>query len=252
MPSNKTTKHPQKSISLTFYEEGHSYADDRGHTYQSATTFISFLFPEFETKMIAERIAKRDGISTDSLLAKWDKKRDEACRFGTRCHEIAEAVFNSEKMPHKPENGKERSAFSAFWKMADFIKKKYKVCGAEIIVFDPQMMIAGTVDLLVWDQSKNAFRLLDWKTNAKLEKENKFGQRAKPPLEKIHDCNVERYAMQLALYEILLKRNGYIDNAANVLPNLLWLNGDKVEVINIPDRKAEVLRALLEEAFLPF
>lgn len=252
MPNNKTVKHPKKNRVLTFYEEGHSYADNKGYSYQSATAFVNGLFPDFEKMKVAEKTAKRDGVSVESVIAQWDQKRDEACRFGTRCHEIAEAVFNGVPMPHSPESQKEQISFSAFWEMANLIKQQYQVCGAELIVFDTDILIAGTVDLLVWDKTKNAFRLLDWKTNAKLETQNNFGQMAKYPLEHIHDCNVEHYAFQLALYEITMKRNGYIDNGAVVLPDLLWLNGDKVEVVHIPDRKAEVLRALYEESFLQF
>lgn len=252
MPGSKTVKHPKENIVLTFHEESHYYVDNHNVPYQSATTFIKGLFPEFEKQKVAEKVAKRDGVPVNSVIAEWDNNRDKACRFGTRCHEIAEAVFNNTAMPHTPENQKEKSAFSAFWNMADFIRKQYKVCGAEVIVFDTAMLIAGTVDLLVWDESKKAFRLLDWKTNSELKYQNSFGQFAKPPLNHIQHCNIEHYAFQLALYEIVMKRNGYIDDKAAVIPNLLWLNGSKVEVKPVPDRKNEVLRALYEESFLPF
>lgn len=254
MPATTTVRHPRKSTTITFTEEDHSYIDSEGMHYKSVTTFIHDLFPVFDSAKVAERIAKRDGVSADDLIQKWNLNRDTACRFGTRCHETAEAVFNSQPPPHQPESDKERKAFRAFWDRATKINRALHVCGCEILVFDPDLRIAGTVDLLCYDRNQKLYMLLDWKTNKEIATQNNYGETALPPMEYIQHCNMEHYSLQLAIYELLLRRNGYIPADCKVTRSLLWMDfaKDSVELLPCRDRLREAYNIVINDLIPPF
>ncbi|MCK9326719.1 MAG: PD-(D/E)XK nuclease family protein [Bacteroidales bacterium] len=253
MSNKKTAKHPKKKVEITFTETDHKYMDSLGFTYKSGTAFVGDLFPKFDAKTIAEKMAAKGGDSAKDLQAKWQASGLAACKFGTRCHEMAEAVFNSLPAPHAPDSEEERKAFNAMQSKASEIKAATKVCGAEIIIFDPDLYISGTVDLLC-KNAKGEYIILDWKTNKALSDNNKYGSTALSPFGYIHDCHIERYSFQLSLYEFILRRNNYLPAGAIVKRGLLWYNRatGKVEPVQVTDRGAEVREAIINNLIPPF
>lgn len=254
MPATTTVRHPKKATTITFTEADHSYVDSDGFVYKSVTSFVKDLFPVFNAQKASELVAKKQGVSQAEILATWDANRDAACRYGTRCHETAEAVFKATPPPHKPESEKERNAFRAIWDRASKIKAALHVCGSEILLFDPDLRIAGTVDLLCFDKAKNTYMLLDWKTNKSIDRSNGFKEKALPPLQHVENCNFEHYSAQLAIYELLMRRNGYIPADAKISASLLWLNEStgSVELIQCSNRAFEVFSAIIKDVLPPF
>lgn len=204
MPATSTHKHPDGRV-ITFTEADHLYRDDRGRRYTSVTTWLKKFFPPFNAEGMAANIARRDGREVEDILAEWAAKRDAACAFGTRTHEIAEAVLLGEPAPHQPRDEREARAF--------FLARDYALAlrtwtadnggrlYVERVVADPDYLLAGTIDLQI--TFSDCTWLIDWKTNADLQKS--YG-RGFAPVDHLPDSNKNKYALQLSTYERILRR----------------------------------------------
>ena len=244
MPATSTVT--RKGTTLTFTESDHKYEDDRGQTYTSVTTFLHNFFEEFDEQATAARMeAQGKGVAPE-LIAAWHKNRDEACDYGTRTHETAEAALRGEAPPHQPRDERERLAFRAVW---NYCKQKIlprgKVIGPELMVFAEHLGLAGTIDLPV-KLPDGTVCLLDWKTNKSIDREGFNGKMALGPISHLPDCNFIKYALQLNIYQQILLHAGYLPWGTNFKRGLLWIvpGEDRVEFIPVPDLTAEALSCI--------
>lgn len=100
---------------------------------------------------------------------------------------------------------------------------------------DVMYNLAGTTDLVgVFknpQEDGSTHLILDWKTNSKLSQEAFGGKTGFGPCANIPDANWWHYALQLASYEDILKRNGYVEPDTKFKRVLVhfWMNPiDKV------------------------
>ncbi len=115
------------------------------------------------------------------------------------------------------------------------------VIGVEKIVFDLDCQVAGTIDLLCQDKADpSQYWILDWKTNEKLEFHNRFGTHGLFPIEHLEDCAATHYALQLSLYEFLLRVGKYIPQCAKVRRAIIHLTDDGAKFHELPDYALEV------------
>ena len=242
MPGDSTARHPS-GLQLRFTEDDHKYEDETGRVYTSVTTLLHDFFPPFDKKAIATRCASRTGRSPESFLKEWE----EAGVYGTRVHENCEfqMLGQYDKM-HQPQNAREQHAFFSAWNSVDLLKQAFKFFASEMIVFSPRFRIAGSIDLLMWEIQ--ILRILDWKTNKAIRHQaygNKVGTQF--PTRNLPDCNLEHYALQLAIYELLLKIEGYIMPNQPTKRDLLWFNPEReqADMIPLPDRSLEASQILL-------
>ena len=242
MPGNCIAIHPNKKVKIFFTEKDHSYIDSNNKRYISVTTLISKAFPIFESEIIAEKCAKRDGLTTEEVLNKWEEKRVAAANNGTRLHENCENYIlgNLNKMLD-PKDINEKIRFDAALRIIKNIKEKYKPKSLEPekLVFSPDFGIAGSIDLLV-KISELKYIIFDWKVLSKdLSKvgyNNKTGC-ILPTLD-IQDSNYWHYALQLQIYENILKAENYINQKAEVIRCLLVWNGNTFKTEKLPDISA--------------
>ena len=197
-------------------------------------------------------------FSSMVLTALREAERDHTCRYGTRCHEIAESVLQGLELPHSPESEKEKAAFASIW---DYCSKTIlpnaETLECEKMVFAHSWGIAGTVDLLL-QRPNGDFWILDWKTNKRIRREGFQGRTAKVPVEHLPDCEMTKYSLQLNLYERILRREDYLPQGAKVDRGLLYVNPDThegVKYIEIPLMQSSISLMLidhLENRGLPF
>lgn len=247
MPACTTSTH--NGVTIKFTESDHSYVDNYGTSYTSVTSLLKRHFEPFDDIAVSEKMERAGKGKAEELRARWDKTRDHACRYGTRVHETAEAVLQLQKPPHAPESDKERKAMKYVWEYCkDQLLAKTEVIGCEILVFSHIWEIAGTIDLAVRTKSGRVM-LLDWKTNRKIDRSGFRGRMAMPPINHLPDCEFTKYALQLATYERILRKEGYIDDDADVSRAILYVNPDNhrgVKYIEMPDMSAEVSEILLD------
>lgn len=243
-----------KNTHLYFDEGPHKYTDSNGNEYISVTTIIGQYAPKFDIKLWARRKAKEQGVSEKEIIRQWEQIKDEACKRGTnthngienaikdvskfkeairyleqtegeRCITVADIPYISIK-PLDVEKFKEatNNKYDEIYRVFQFYTDKGYTIYSEIGVFDPILLISGTIDILCIKDTD--FVILDWKTNRDgLKFESGYYKKDKtttpnqltnewvrkdekmlPPLNHLAECNGSHYTMQLSIYARLVER----------------------------------------------
>lgn len=132
------------------------------------------------------------------------------------------------------------------------VKETMNVIGIEQIVFDFTFGIAGTIDLLTRDKTDpDLYWILDWKTNEKIEFHNRWGTHGLDPISHLEDCSGTHYALQLSIYEWLLRIGKYIPHRAKVRRGIFHLTDDGPKFYELPDMAIEVRDMMMVIAYEP-
>lgn len=243
MPACSTAEHPS-GIKITFEEDTHKYSSIINGveiTYISGTQFLSQFFPKFDPDgTITARCAKREGITVDEMKARWAAKGKESCRLGTRMHECCEDIELGRSLRNTAENEVEQKRFDNAIKMANAFRQRLDILGVEKIVFDPELRIAGTIDLFAQSRKNKNYVIIDHKSNAEIERDNKYRKYCLDPISHLDDTSFIHYALQLNLYSYLLKKNKYVPGDAKFQYFLNHVTPEKAELIELPDLQLEI------------
>lgn len=233
-----------KEKPVVFDEKTHTYRHrETGELLMSASQLLKAYSEPFDADgSILKRCAERDGVSVQEMSAQWDKKRIDAANRGTSFHrQVEHFIKTGEILPEDDE---------------DIVKEfaKMKFTGrlkSEVMLWDLEYMIAGTADLIEVFPD-NSINLRDFKTSREIKRNAFFGKGKPPkkllyPLHQRHDCNYEKFCLQLSIYGYLLDKRGYWIRNLEVL----WINpkSREIEVIPIEYRRKEIIRLL--EHFKP-
>lgn len=237
-----------------YFDEGpHKYTDSNGNEYVSVTTLIGNYCPKFDAKYWAHKKAREQGVSEKEILKQWDKIKNEACDRGTNTHNgIENAIKDVSKFkeaiqylqqvggrcitvadipnliptPLDVDKFKEatENKYEEIYRVFQFYIERGYTIYSEIGVFDPELLISGTIDILC--DRPTDFVILDWKTNrGGLQFESGYYKKDKttipnqltnewvrkndkmlPPLNHLPECNGSHYSMQLSIYARLTER----------------------------------------------
>lgn len=201
---------------IKFYKGKHKYKYGKTELV-SVTTFLKDFFGEFNAKEIARKLSRfRVNKEAKKGVRFWLKQWKEASNHGTRVHRALEEYTrknNAFMLFCETEQDIEKTAQGAGWLDAwaseTFTKKELKEVSyvPELIVYDLEHELAGTIDLMV--SLNNKVWLLDWKTNKKIEKKGYKKAKAREPIQELEDCNYSKYALQLSTYSYILESQGY-------------------------------------------
>jgi len=205
----RTAKHPSLPWSISFDPIPHSYIDNENRDYISVTTLVHHFFPEFDTMATAARVAAREGVPVEVIIARWDKKRDDSSEYGTEVHNYAEACVKGHSKP-EPTSTLTRMAYDAVNEALVMISRHYDILGAECLVFDPLFRVAGTIDLPLRHKKTRRYCIADWKTNQAIDITPRYPGHGRPPIEHIPDCNGNHYRLQFAEYAEIMRGSGYV------------------------------------------
>lgn len=245
MPGSSKTKNP-RGIIIEFFEDTHIYKssiDGQELKYVSGTTFLGKYFPQFDpTGIITARCAKKEGITVEEIKERWAAKGRESTRLGTRLHELCEDIVLNREIRNTPENIIENKRFENGKKLAEKLRNTIDILGVEKIVFSHRLPtpIAGTIDLFGRSRKDGTYLILDWKTNKEIERDNKYKKFCLSPISHIPDTALHHYALQLSLYQYLLKFEGYVEKDAKFKMALLHVTEDLSEIILVPDYTNEI------------
>ena len=200
---------------INFNEPDHKYTDSLGTEYQSATGWIRQFEPETNWDEIKLKKAKKDGVTVEELTKLWDYKSNYATHLGTNCHSVMEFLWQkknynfdtslNEQFPEMEEdfNFRKSRCHELYKKM----KKIYIPIAQEFIVYDQPNGICGTIDMLAYNQIKNCYSIIDWKTSRKFDVSNFKGETLKAPFDHVEACNTSEYSLQLSLYKWILEKH---------------------------------------------
>ena len=206
---------------LEFKAKGHTYSH-RGKKLKPVSNVVGEFHEEFDTKTHAARVAKREGVSVESIIKMWADNGEQAAQFGTDTHDYAEMYakwkFFGGPKPRAPRNGHEIAAI----RYLDNLPKHIVPVGLEVRMFSEAFDFAGTCDLLLYNYKTQKYRLADYKTNKDIFK-NYNGNLMYPPFQWILDMPYNHYQLQLSLYHMILQECGYEVESREIV----WLKGDQ-------------------------
>lgn len=137
---------------VTLHPESHTYYDDTGRQYVSVTTLLGAEDP-FDGPDVAERVitikrSKYYGWSVAECLAYWE----ESARLGTQFHNAVEKWIQTGQFPSRSD--------ANYPSVLRFSQGKFRgKLSAEVVLWDEQLRIAGTCDIIeerptkdiIWD-----------------------------------------------------------------------------------------------------
>ena len=236
----------KENSEVVYSDEEHVYLGKKnGSKYVSCTTLISMYhekfnkdfwskykaleamlgttnFKPFKSKLLATKvwndsyltgIEKEDfEVEVKKVLDAWDLKNKTACEYGTRIHAEQENLFYD-----KPQESIKKYGLGGNLEVR---KNKNDIMGygdgiyPELLISytseDEILKLAGQADLIV--REGNRIKVLDFKTNEKLEFKSYYDPKTKKtqnmllPLNHLMDCNMVHYQIQLSIYAYLLQQ----------------------------------------------
>lgn len=208
---------------VVFNEKDHIYTlgDKR---FISVTAFITTFHDKFDIDgSILKRCALKEGISSEMLQKRWHDKRDQAASQGKMWHETAEAYIKHGKI--------KKNKFTPILKK--FISE-HKFRGqlfSECLLFDPELMISGTADLVQIIDNR-IVQVHDFKVTEKKPSDYSFGKYMKPPIQHLGDSKITKYTLQISLYLYILSSiYGYEIGPNN---NIFWIDMKTHNIEKIP------------------
>lgn len=189
---------------IILIEDVHKYQlkDDPQFEFTSCTAFAKYFFKTFDKIGIANKLTgthpNYTHLTPQELVENWD----EIAAEGTLIHQEIENFINDRSEPTHP-----KSKYAAEWLNANILNKnKYKIY-SEVIIYSKELKLAGTIDVLIYDESKNIYKILDWKTNRKIDTQSYNGEVGNHDASStLMDCNYYHYSVQLSLYRYILEK----------------------------------------------
>jgi ATP-dependent exoDNAse (exonuclease V) beta subunit len=202
------------NISLDTEKHIYSLQDDPAFPFTSVTTYIHKYFEPFNAPVIANklvRMPKYRGRSVQSFLDEWS----EASDMGTAVHaEVEEYIRDTTSPITLP-----KAIHGVKWIENNI--PSHRLMLPEIIIYSKELGIAGTIDLMVYNEETDEYSLVDWKTNKAIYKTAFRGKKGiKGPTRTMPDCNFNQYTLQLSIYRFLLEKYYGIKIAQQCLVHL--------------------------------
>jgi hypothetical protein len=178
---------------LVFDPVSHSYKNKfTGEFYTSVTRMIHSFKKPFDSDTMASRVAQREGVSKEDILARWKKDNDKSKDYGTELHAVIEKYLKTGTF-----NPEYTNFIQAFIDL-DIVSKKDDLL-VEHQVYSHEYALAGTSDLIRLE-SKGGFSVFDLKTNKKFNLVNQYNEYLLHPLDHLSASEYNIYSLQLSTY----------------------------------------------------
>ncbi len=207
----------------------------------SPTGFIDFVWDPFNEDEVLAKMRKSRypnpkyiGMSDEQIKAQWEKTRSEAADLGTAMHLNLEDYYN--KRPYD-NTTKEFALFEVHEKR--FLKDELIEWRTEQRIFDLSLMFSGSVDMVfIYKDPLKRYNskgqliifIYDWKRSKEIKETNRWQKGNCWLTEKVDDCNLQHYFMQLRIYQTIYERC-YNYEVASL--NLLVLHPNQNEPLHI-------------------
>ena len=151
---------------ITLIESIHRYelSDDPEFEFTSCTTFAKYFFEPFDKIGIANSLTATHtnyaNITPQKLVEEWDAIAIE----GSFIHAEIENFLKENAEPTRL-----KSKTAVEWLKKNIIESDRYDFFPEVIVYSKELALAGTIDLLLYDKAENNYKIIDWKTNKKLD-----------------------------------------------------------------------------------
>jgi ATP-dependent exoDNAse (exonuclease V) beta subunit len=223
---------------ITLCPENHIYTLEGSPetVFTSVTKMIKPYFEPFKKVEIATKLCKYvpKYLNTDpsELIAQWDHARDQ----GTKIHLEIDTYIKNKSTPEEPK------AINAIKWLEKATKGFDSKLLSEVIVYSKELSIAGTIDLLLYNERSKSYSIIDWKSNKRINIKSFNNKKGIDPITSLmDDCNFNHYALQLSLYRYLLETyyDINIDNQC-----IVHLTQKRCRKIDTPYYKEEIKKII--------
>ena len=208
----------KRDMNTSLDEATHTYNINGETDYTSMTTVIHSLFSKFdEEKIINNMMASNNwpnskyyGLSKQEIKDLWEKNKNEASSAGTKMHYDIECFYNN--ISQTPTNTS--IEFQYFMNFYNDFKTNLEPYRTEWIVYDEDLKIAGSIDMIFKKRQTNQkdqkdqeeiLEIYDWKRCKEIVKSTNFNKWALPEcINHFPDTNYWHYALQLNGYKYIL------------------------------------------------
>jgi hypothetical protein len=199
----------ERDLRIDFNEADHIYAIDGEFGYTSVTQYLHGLFEQFNEDLIISRMmnSKRfsksayAGMTVGEIKDQWETNRVTASDAGTKLHADIEHFYNDAP---RENTSKEYGFFLDFADKFSHLRP-YRT---EWCVFDTNLKLAGSIDMVFYNEITGKYDIYDWKRCKCIEKTSKWGKWSTHPLiDYVPDTNFWHYCLQLNVYKTLLEMN---------------------------------------------
>ena len=195
----------EKFNCIVFNESDHSYLYN-GNKCISVTSLISKFKKPFETEKIAKSYSKKHGLQIEDVIASWESAGKDASHKGSELHKYAEYKFFNKHY--------DVDIFSGALPLCRQIDKFYDdVKGilipirAELVIGDAILSLCGMLDKLFYNTKSGKLEIWDYKTNKKIDKKSKYGNRMTNGLSHLAESEFNTYSLQTTIYRKIIERN---------------------------------------------
>ncbi|NBO98680.1 MAG: hypothetical protein EBU90_00865 [Proteobacteria bacterium] len=249
--------------SVRFFDKDHSYEIEGQKAITSVSGLIGRYEKPFDTQKVAERVAKKQGVSVKQIIEQWEYNKNYSCHKGSEFHLYVENFLERRFAPLDrtafinfiaPNNQiYHESVVEDYYKeMAllirnfknfyDWWKQDHILIKSEFVVGDKRSKVCGTIDNLSFNKKTNEFAIFDYKTNKKINRKNDYGETLLDPYDYIPKCELSKYSLQLWLYKLIIERNSPFQVGDL---GIVWVAGeDDYELIKPVDYRKEAAQML--------
>jgi ATP-dependent exoDNAse (exonuclease V) beta subunit len=242
---------------IQFFEKDHTYRIDGNLSKYSVTKLIHKYQKPFPEDIMSKNVAKKEGVSVQDVLDKWNFAKDYANHKGTEFHLYVENFLSRKKYTIDKENLKSffkkypeflkkdsieeyylnfAKMVKGFFEFYDWYKIDHHLIKSEFVIGDPKLKITGTLDNLSYNKKEKILSIFDYKTNKEIKYSNKYGEKFLPPLNHLDVCEYNKYGIQIWLYKLILERNTPYKVEDSYI---LWFSSKGFEKIKIPNLRKE-------------
>lgn len=239
---------------IKFDDPTHSYYID-GRKLTSVTTLIHKYTSHFDEEYWAPKKAEEYLVSSDMVKYAWTFLNQLSTFKGSALHNFIENYYFNKLYQYPKELILDNFGYDPIIEDYELIKKQFinfyndsfgKLVSIrpELIVYDEEYQVSGMVDMLFLNNKSNNFEIWDWKTNKKLNTQNRF-QKMSGIFSDLDDCEFNVYSLQLNTYKYIIEKNTDIKLGESYI--VWYFSGNlNYKIIKIPDMQSRV-REMLEE-----
>lgn len=208
----RVNRHPRDAC-IVFDEPTHVYTvNGSSKGVCSITQFLHHFFPKFDADAIIKKMmaskkwpeSKWYGMTPKAIKDAWNANGKEASEAGTAMHLSVEMAMNGawDEIPASAKDTVEWRYFMKYW---DKYKETLEPYRTEWEVWDEELKLAGSIDMVYRRKSDGTLCIYDWKRAKEMKYENNFDS-GFGPASHLPDTNYWHYTLQLNMYRWILER----------------------------------------------
>ena len=232
-----------------FFEHDHHYEYKDKRIGVSVTKLIEEYTNEFDSQSIAERVAIKEGKSTQEVLDEWKYKNWVACEKGHLGHLYAQNIWQGINTLEDIKRAcmDVKTPLESILRQADNFYNDYKDrlehLYDEYVIGSEEYDLASAIDHLFINKLTGGLVLVDYKTNSDIHKNERYAKKMKVPLSHLKDNTLTHYAIQLSIYKYIVEK---YTNLKFEEMFIVWFseNIDNYQIIEVPYLYKEVKNIL--------